>query len=390
MKKPWPTGADVGRVLRVGDKQASQWAADGHIAYEGDWHSRINPLLQKGAHNFDEPPTLQELLDKRIELLTTEEALAKLPRIGTAGTLVRYVQQGYLAAIKLPLNWRFDSESVEWLMRAFARLPETHLMRGQVLQVLGISPKTLVSTLILPGKLRRIRGYGSEHPRALLIEKASLLEVLRELLPAWIPAEEWLAVRLATSSKLWTPTQVQEALQIDSDGFAELRHLRQLPYIQTPGSVGTVAGKKPSPWYLTPPESVMAYLSRQPDITISGLATAFFADVPTVTQWSREGLLTCRLHPHRNTRLKAACVIGIMARSLGSKIARRWFEGDAPIRMVDEAWAAQRLQRSVPEIVTLAKSGQLAGLERPDGSWRFSHSTVTMARKRQLKAARGA
>lgn len=344
--------------------------------------SSLNAFLAEHSQGFDSPPTVEDLLSGRIRLLKMAE-VQKALGVGRCAVL-ELIRRGELAAVKLMVNWLISRASLEAQLQA--RRTDDVYARRVVAMILSVS-LARVGLLAAEGKLswRQGKTGGNNRP----ITRQSLLELLQELLPDWISAEDWLEDRLESGRPLLTHGQARWRLGVSKAGLWTLINLRQIQNIARLEGHGR----------LISPESVEAYQEYNAEVfTSSDVARLYGVVEPSVARWRDAGKIECPIdgHEHPNADwLLGSCWVAIMQRDSDPNFsATLWYglrrSGRSVAPTLSVGRMAQRLGLEPSTVQTMADQGIIVGFRTPLGSWRFSRKMLSNIRPKygQLRTKR--
>ncbi|HSX01450.1 MAG TPA: hypothetical protein VLF67_04375 [Candidatus Saccharimonas sp.] len=370
----------VETILAISDETRRQWNSSGFLKPDKPNSklyavTHIDALLAKQYRGLAKPLTTADLLAGRDRLLPTPVARQQL-RV-SHDALGRMIRLGRVAAVKLARDWRVSQQSLLSYQNAQVAQRAEGYSQRQVQMVLSVSRPTL-SLLVRDGRLQvqPVTGYGTEHP----IARASLLKFLKDLLPDWISAEDWLEDRMASGRPLISQAQACLRLGIRHQTLHALVASRQLQTI----------ARFSGPWYVVAPESVEAYLEYRGRImTPKDVADLYGVSPSEGYRWHAAGMVSCPIPNHTHTDSKyllAPCWIARLQQDGGPGFqAMRWYQlranGTSAGPTASEVEMAQLLGLSRTELVKQAADGRIVGLRTPAGRWRFSNRSLRDARK---------
>lgn len=374
----WVRRSTLARLLRLHAETVQGWQLTGHyIANEHHYSSAtINAFLASCAHTFPAPPTIEELLHDALTLLTPEEAADYL-NLKTLQALHYRRQTGQLYAICLGSRWRFSKQSVEtwWQQDNDDEL----LPRPLAEHILGIGTVTLAK-LVKHNRLQSTRQHGGHITRP--ITQESLLNLLQQLLPAWVDPRDWVDDRLQDHRPLVSLKTAVAHLGTPMQSLQTLLHHQHIGYIHTPH------GKA----ILIAPEAIDAYLQYCEPLSKGSIATLFGVTTTTVDNWLRAGKLTCPVQAHGHTTplvLYPACLVAVLRERLAPDLQPvRWYRLRLQHggNLLNAYQAATALGMPLDTFLAHAEQYQVRGLLTPGGRWMFAPAQIAKA-KRRLKGA---
>ncbi len=230
------TFATVCRLLNIDEATLYRWGesrfliplgrAGGVLQYSG---VSIDATLSARTFNFSQPPTAYDLWSGSLTLLNPSQAIAELQlRTSPYGTLRQYVSSGMIAAVFLNTTWRYSQQSLALCRVKLSDGIEAHVAS----HILGVSVPELRG-LCLQGVLTSAPKVPRR--RSSTYTRASVIELLRKLLPEWIEPEDWIRDRQSTHLPLVGLSKIKQDLAVSTHAVGELRGKRKLHYIWTPG-----------------------------------------------------------------------------------------------------------------------------------------------------------
>ncbi|HSE60733.1 MAG TPA: helix-turn-helix domain-containing protein [Candidatus Saccharimonadales bacterium] len=371
------TATRLATWLRIDTETLRLWRVNGFLpsakTIGGVAHynvQNVNDLLERGARNFAQTPTVAALQAGTLTLLRPEEACVRLGI--SKDVLYTRVRTQRLSAIKLLDSLRLDAASVEAYLAA-ARSADL-IPRTRAAHALGVTMAPL-KQWVRSNDLDCVAVPDNLHLRP--VTRESLLRLLTKLLPDWIDPNDWLEDRLDDNRPLMSLKDLLPYLGFDTKGEQAhaLMDAQRLMYLRLPGGDLKFS-----------PLSVDAVLDREPPLTSLQLGTLFGVPGSAVRRWRSSGRLSCRLHMHEEHELYRPCVLEILRTCLDTGIpARSWY--DWRMRRTDPLLTSEELANAlgvpVDHIPQLVNAGILRGIREPGTETRrFAANQVKRARPR--------
>lgn len=305
----WVQSEELSALLKIDRGTPSRWMEKGTLPgiYTGSRRtlhrtSVVNTFLASCPHNFPVPPTLADLRNGQIVLLTAAEGRDTLG-YKTAVSIRELIRKDELTGIRLQNNWRVSRASVEAMQRARAELSQTHITREYVIYITGYS-EDMIGHLV---RTRVLRSTESGHSRNEPVEIASLLAFLPSVLPDWMDAKKWFTDRLRELERPVVQTVAAVHMGVNPDYMRSVMDQHHIEFIRSPQGSGS--GTRT----FIPPSAIRRYVDKLPTITMEQIAISFDLPVEEIYAMRNTGRLECPLplHVHRGNDLKSPCATAI-------------------------------------------------------------------------------
>jgi hypothetical protein len=320
----------------------------------------ITALLQTNGHNFTIPPTVEDLLSGKLQLILPSQAQEMLGIQSSA--LYNKINVGYLAAIKFVKEWRLSLASLhEYLKREDGA---RYVHRPYAAHALGVKSARL-EQWVYSGDLQCARVSDDQRKQPITID--SFLRLLERFLPDWFSAYTWLKLCLNDPRPLMLKNQLIPYLGLAAKGneVQELITARRLAYLQLADRVLRFL-----------PASADSILQQEGSVSLQQVAFLFGVNLGRVYSWVRQGILVCKLHHAHPYGFYRACILQLLGECLTPAVnVRQWF--NVVLRdqkpLLDISSASKLFGTSESQLLSMLENGTLAGLCLPESphEWRI-------------------
>ncbi|HSW81568.1 MAG TPA: helix-turn-helix domain-containing protein [Candidatus Saccharimonas sp.] len=318
----------------------------------------VNAFLAQCIHNLESPVTLEQLINGETELLDVAQA-AEFAGVSKEA-IRRWVEQGRVLYVIFPRCLGKIRIVKSCLKRKLRQRP--HPTTAQVALMIGFTDGA-VRRFVREGKLKKV--ILSNRLRPTYVTFDSFMRFLKTRLPYWIDPVDWIDDRLACGLPLLATDEASRQLgtRLQLEKAVEQRQIQ---------FVNRTIKNRPEPGFS--PESIAAYVERQPIIPIDTIATIFGSKPITVRyHWVKKGYVICPLHAHTGWDYKKVCLLAYLNSVLPGQ-ADEWYDQQTtnPQELFEVSYAMRYLKLSWHEVQMLLGSGLLQGLRLPSGSYRFN------------------
>lgn len=370
---------DVESWLRVTRRPLYQWHTDGSLPRQ-DSHTydsvAFDRFLAACAVNYKEPPTAEDFVGGRLQLLTPEEAQDLL---GVDTSYFRFLSRLWLPHLKFPgVGGRaryglWELQAVRAAMTQSVHATEAGYYLGHTTQrsvVRAVAAGEIIGAPPAPANRKAVHVYWP-----------SFVAYLQERLPDWVTVEQW--VEDCRQSGVIAGSDAAEMLALDPRSILHDLEARQGRYVHS------YVTAVPIP--MVSLQWVAEQLQSEPVFHIGDVARMFGVSLAQVAAWRADGLIRCPIdahpHPPEVPFLQRPCWLAYFRRncSSGYERAAMYFVDwrrtqEQPPSLLTASDVAAVLGRDTRRIIQWAQKGKINGIQSPDGTWLFDHRQVRRRR----------